>query len=84
MPVFLFCKHSFEYSVLIIKSANEYKKKVSNQTDCYTLPGNSSAEKHDFTDLWLSRRVQYKPTSPIKLQQSTNVIVKHNIHDRLL
>ena len=27
MPMFLFCKHSFEYSVLIIKSANEYKKK---------------------------------------------------------
>ena len=51
MPMFLFCTHSFEYSVLIIKSANEYKKKVSNQTDCYTLPGNSTAEKHDFTDL---------------------------------
>ena len=31
MPMFLFCKHSFEYSVLIIKSANEYKKNVSNQ-----------------------------------------------------
>ena len=52
MLMFLFCEHSFEYSVLIIKSANEYiKKKVSNQTDCYTLPGNSTAEKHDFTDL---------------------------------
>ena len=48
--MFLFYKHSLEYSVLIIKSANE-QKKVSNQTDCYTLPGNSTAEKNDFTDL---------------------------------
>ena len=60
------------------------EKKISNQTDYYTLPGNTTAEKHDFTDLWLSRRVHAKPTSPIKLKQSKNIIVKHSIHDRFL